>query len=727
MTLKLLMNSCLSFALDGSIVSTLAEKGIGKAAEILRAHFTLSSDELGQALQKSYGYAASAIGIGLAPAAKRINLWKTLVRKGQKAVQAKISKEFASQVINEYLDPFSKSKRWPKETTKQFCAYAVNACLVLSKQTDTIISARAFPEADLAGLLSNRASPEVTAFLIEQTRQIGSLSPHLFEFLAFNQLLGHAVLFFFREQLRKDERVERTFAELQREGLWADIHHIKNAQDQLAQVIQKKFSEQCSELRKQKAQLLAATTAAHNEDTRTLMRQFKQLKMEAAATQKRIARIPQLMADVRKSWETSDAGLHQFCRRFESWGALLQTELTELQKGISFLRADMVRTKKSAEKAARAACAARQAAEVTVKRVDSGVSLIREDARGISQGVIHLSEKMDQFIQLAQAVSADVFISHAFDDHEHAINIARRLAKAGVKVWMDPFETASGLSGARIEQAVKGCKVQVIICSNAAIRADRIKQQTLLAWKYQRPYIPLVVDEIHFKEQLNYWLDGRSLIEMMHRKPDEWLRDLLQALEQAHIRCPISDLDHLGHTITPIPVKPDLSGLRAVAKFTDRIWPLPAEKARWKGPKQRDLGAPQTHIQHGHAIGSRVAVALESDSAGFLTFLDEGPSGNIYCLCPSAFAPDAALPAGRSYLPQPGSSYDAFVVTGNPGREHLLAIITKQPLDLAWMPRSPNIPARLLNAEDIELLLSQLKRLDSASWTAYSSYFDVMA
>ena len=107
--------------------------------------------------------------------------------------------------------------------------------------------------------------------------------------------------------------------------------------------------------------------------------------------------------------------------------------------------------------------------------------------------------------------------------------------------------------------------------------------------------------------------------------------------------------------------------------------------------------------------------------------LDEGPEGIIYCLCPSWFAPDTRLRAGRSYLPQEGSRYDSFAVTGKPGREHLLAIITEEPLGLDWMPSDPKIPVRTLSQDDINTLLKTLQDLEGDCWTALSTYFDLLA
>ena len=122
-----------------------------------------------------------------------------------------------------------------------------------------------------------------------------------------------------------------------------------------------------------------------------------------------------------------------------------------------------------------------------------------------------------------------------------------------------------------------------------------------------------------------------------------------------------------------------------------------------------------------------MCLVIESPQEGHLLLLDEGPEGILYCLCPSHFAPDTALPRGRSLYPQAGSRYDAFVLTGKPGREELLAIISDAPLGLDWMPSSAKIPARVLSDADVSALLARLRSLDGNRWTALSTYFDVVS
>ena len=66
-------------------------------------------------------------------------------------------------------------------------------------------------------------------------------------------------------------------------------------------------------------------------------------------------------------------------------------------------------------------------------------------------------------------------------------------------------------------------------------------------------------------------------------------------------------------------------------------------------------------------------------------------------------------------------------MTGEPGREHLLAIITEEPLGLDWMPLDSRIPARTLSPNDIDSLLKLLQDLEGDRWTALSTFFDVLA
>ncbi len=164
------------------------------------------------------------------------------------------------------------------------------------------------------------------------------------------------------------------------------------------------------------------------------------------------------------------------------------------------------------------------------------------------------------------------------------------------------------------------------------------------------------------------------------------------------------------------------------AVLTDRIRPLSIESAKEERTRQvRGMGAKPKRAEYAYRLGSRVCLAFDINRDGYLTLLDEGPEGIVYCLCPSQFAPSARLESGRIYLPQEGSPHEAFEMTGAAGKEKLLAVISDEPLGLDWLPKDADTPARELSSDDIELLFARLQALGEGRWTALASYFEVVA
>lgn len=324
----------------------------------------------------------------------------------------------------------------------------------------------------------------------------------------------------------------------------------------------------------------------------------------------------------------------------------------------------------------------------------------------------------------------EVFVSYASRNRRQAEELAAQLESAGVTIWRDQKTILGGENyGPKIVQGIKNCKVLLLLCTAASMRSKNVKQEIQLAWRYDRPYLPLLGEPMtNYPEQLEYWLEGCQWIEVLDRPAEHWLPHTLQALANAGVRSNQVSVATSDTVIVPHKPVQGLSGLRSLARFTDQIWPMPANSVQRSSSRDvmRDLGAPQDDVQHGQRLGNRVCLAIESDRSGHLLLLDEGPTGKIYCLCPSAFAPNTELAKGRTYLPQQGARYDSFVVSGRPGREHLLAIVTDEPLGLDWMPSDPKIPAREVSPSDIELLLTKLRSLDGDRWTALSTYFDVI-
>ena len=332
------------------------------------------------------------------------------------------------------------------------------------------------------------------------------------------------------------------------------------------------------------------------------------------------------------------------------------------------------------------------------------------------------------------AVSAEVFISYASQNKDRVQEIALHLEAAGVRVWRDQLKILGGGNfGQEIVKGIKGSKVLMLMCTDASLRSKNVKQEIQLAWKYNVPYLPLLLEPVSFPEQVEYWLEGWQWIEVLDHPHEKWLPQVLRSIESI---CKVGTATPSEGVSSPDrqvlqPIRPmaGLEGLRQIAGFTDQIWPLPCQGSQRGLTRSvlRDLGAQQDNAEHIYRLGSHVCLAIEADQESHLLLLDEGTSGKTYCLCPSQFAENTSIRKGQSILPQIKSPYDSFVVSGAPGREHLLAILTDETLDLDWMPVNPNDPARVLNQADIDDLIKKLNALEGNKWTALSTYFDVIS
>jgi hypothetical protein len=84
---------------------------------------------------------------------------------------------------------------------------------------------------------------------------------------------------------------------------------------------------------------------------------------------------------------------------------------------------------------------------------------------------------------------------------------------------------------------------------------------------------------------------------------------------------------------------------------------------------------------------------------------------------------------GLTLLPQESANEpslsEPFVVSGVPGRDHVLAILADQPLALNWLPPNKSEPARVLAPTDIADLLSRLDELEAGAWTALATCCEI--
>jgi hypothetical protein len=106
-------------------------------------------------------------------------------------------------------------------------------------------------------------------------------------------------------------------------------------------------------------------------------------------------------------------------------------------------------------------------------------------------------------------------------------------------------------------------------------------------------------------------------------------------------------------------------------------------------------------------LNSRIRFEVNLDSAGYLLLLEKGTSGKMWCLCPSGFAPEPKHSRGWVSLPQASSRHKYFQLTGSPGQEEIVAVITKDVPRLDWLPK-PGEPLLQLREGHLTGLLEYL-------------------
>jgi TIR domain len=331
------------------------------------------------------------------------------------------------------------------------------------------------------------------------------------------------------------------------------------------------------------------------------------------------------------------------------------------------------------------------------------------------------------------SANPEVFVSYASHDRERVMTVASNLRSHEVSLWLDQHRIVGGASWAReIVQAIRSCKVLLLMCSDAAMRSRAVAQEIQLAWKYQLGYLPLLLERTSFPEQVEFFLEGCQWIEVLDRPIEQWLADVLGALQNAGVLCstPVHQGSSEESRIRPRRPLAGLEGLWSLAKFTDRIWPLVVE-GRSSAPQSvtyevREYGAPQPGVRHKIRLGSSVFWAIEWETSAHLLLLNHGSEEKTYCLCPSWFAPGTRLRPGVNLFPLEEAHCEPFVLTGIPGRESVLAIITDEPLGLDWMTADRSIPARVLDRHDLLELGRVLSNLRPDHWAVLATDFDVV-
>jgi len=260
MSYSTLTQTLLGSLLDSPAVVDVTSQLVEQAVPIIKEHFTLSAAEITKAYQNGCGYAFVAISVGLDTPDQKFSFI-------QKLRYSNVTREFAQQIERHYLQPFVKQDGLSDSALSDFRKPAIESLRAFSKNTDKLFEIKALSEEDLAALIGHRDTLTITELVLEQMQRIAPVDHTLAAFLRYDDQLGNAVLFFFRELIRQDDRLGKTQTALQQEGLCLDVQtlqaKLKSAEENILKAI-KDNSPNLVEFAQQRDQLIQVQTAWQN-------------------------------------------------------------------------------------------------------------------------------------------------------------------------------------------------------------------------------------------------------------------------------------------------------------------------------------------------------------------------------------------------------------------------------------------------------------------------------
>ncbi len=135
-----------------------------------------------------------------------------------------------------------------------------------------------------------------------------------------------------------------------------------------------------------------------------------------------------------------------------------------------------------------------------------------------------------------------VFISYASADRERVLPIVDRLEAAGVRTWIDRDGIHGGANYAQvITEAVKGSAVLLVMCSQASLSSRNVRQELALGWRFEKPYLPLLLESVTLPDEVSYWLEAAQWVEILDHRDKVWIGPVVTALAQRGIATQVAE------------------------------------------------------------------------------------------------------------------------------------------------------------------------------------------
>lgn len=127
----------------------------------------------------------------------------------------------------------------------------------------------------------------------------------------------------------------------------------------------------------------------------------------------------------------------------------------------------------------------------------------------------------------------DVFLSHAAADRAAALAVLDGLERAGIRCWIAPRDVPAGSEyGQQIVDAVKGCRVFVVIFSSSANSSPHVRREVERAVSCDRSIVPFRVENITPTGAMEYCLGGTHWFDALTTPLDPHVANLVTTVRR---------------------------------------------------------------------------------------------------------------------------------------------------------------------------------------------------
>jgi adenylate cyclase len=127
----------------------------------------------------------------------------------------------------------------------------------------------------------------------------------------------------------------------------------------------------------------------------------------------------------------------------------------------------------------------------------------------------------------------DVFLSHSAADRTAALALLDGLERAGIRCWIAPRDVAAGSEyGQQIVDAVKGCRVFVVVFSANANASPHVRREVERAVSSDRSIVPVRIENVVPTGAMEYCLGGTHWFDALTTPLDPHVANLVATVRQ---------------------------------------------------------------------------------------------------------------------------------------------------------------------------------------------------